>query len=252
MKSFNLNYRQKFDSKLSEIKSEHAIQKRIKTQNFSKCNNDSIKKNNFLKDQINKNKDIDKLKIINYVESSNVSSDSFDNSNKKFQEINQNKRIDSLSLLKDKNNEFNHDINSITSQNKNDINKNNDNDNVNNRIYMPPKRKSIQDNKYYYSNPMNLRPSLKVSNLEEIVKSQKLNKIMVKESDFFEKEFTFSYFIFCSCLTNHRKNKFKNLYSLIRFRKKILSENFLFQQHIINLLLIKKSGIYPHEIKNIM
>ena len=252
MKSFNLNYRQKFDSKLSEIKSEHAIQKRIKTQNFSKSNNDSIKKNNFLKDQINKNKDIDKLKIINYVESSNVSSDSFDNSNKKFQEINQNKRIDSLSLLKDKNNEFNHDINSITSQNKNDINKNNDNDNVNNRIYMPPKRKSIQDNKYDYSNPMNLRPSLKVSNLEEIVKSQKLNKIMVKESDFFEKEFTFSYFIFCSCLTNHRKNKFKNLYSLIRFRKKILSENFLFQQHIINLLLIKKSGIYPHEIKNIM
>ena len=98
MKSFNLNFHHKFDSKLDEIKSEQAAQTRIQTKNISKFNGDSIKNNNFLKEQVNKNIDIDKVKTIKYIESSNVSSDSFDNSNKKFQEINQNKRIDSLSL----------------------------------------------------------------------------------------------------------------------------------------------------------
>ena len=250
MKSFNLNFHHKFDSKLDEIKSEQAAQTRIQTKNISKFNDDSIKNNNFLKEQVNKNIDIDKVKTIKYIESSNVSSDSFDNSNKKFQEINQDKRIDSLSLLKDKNNEFNHDMNSITPKNKNNISKSNNN--ANNRIYMPPKRKTMEDNNYNACNGRHVRPSFKISNLEEIVKAQKLNKNMVQESEYFEKEFTFSYFIFCSCLRNHKKNKIKNLYSLINFRKKILSENFLFQQHIINLLLVKKSGIDPHEIKNIM
>ena len=249
MKSFNLKFHYNLDNILTEIKSENEIKKRIQTKNSIHFNNDSIKKNNFLKEQINNNKDIDidKNKTIKNEESSKVLSDSFDNSNK---EINQNKRLDSLSLLKDKNNEFNHDMNSITSKNKNDISKNNDN--VNNRIYMPPKRKSHEDNNSHHHSRRFRRPSFQISNLEEIVKSQKLNKNMIQESGYFENEFTFCYFIFCSCLKKHKKNKFKNLYSLSRFRKKILSENFLFQQHVINLLLVKKSGINPHEIKNIM
>lgn len=177
MKSFNLNFHHKLDNKLTEIKSEYAARERIQSKSLSKFGNESIKKNNYLKEQINKNVDIDKMKTLKYVESSNVSSDSFDNSNKKFQEINQNKRIDSLSLLKDKNNEFNHDINSITSKDKNNASKSNNN--VNNKIYMPPKRKTIEDNNNNdsnYNKRIYLRPSFKMSNLEEIVKSQKLNK----------------------------------------------------------------------------
>ena len=251
MKSFNLKFHYNLDNQLTEIKSENEIQKRIQTKNSLNFNNDSIKNNNFLKEQINKNKDIDidKNNTLKNEESSKVFSDSFDNSNK---EINQNKRIDSLSLLKDKNNEFNQDMNSITSKNKNDINKNNDN--ANNRIYMPPKRKSNKSNIYHHHHYSRRyrRPSFQISNLEEIVKRQKLNKKMIQESGYFENEFTFCYFIFCSCLKNHKKIKFKNLYSLSSFRKKILSENFLFQQHVINLMLVKKSGIDPHEIKNIM
>ena len=177
MKSFNLNFHHKLDNKLTEIKSEYAARERIQSKSLSKFGNESIKKNNYLKEQINKNVDIDKMKTLKYVESSNVSSDSFDNSNKKFQEINQNKRIDSLSLLKDKNSEFNHDMNSITSKDKNNVSKSNNN--VNNKIYMPPKRKTIEDNNNNdsnYNKRIYLRPSFKMSNLEEIVKSQQLNK----------------------------------------------------------------------------
>jgi hypothetical protein len=247
MKSFHLNFHHKIEHKLSEIKSENAIQKRIQTKSSTQFNNDSMKKNNYLKEEINKDIDLDKIKSIKNEESSNVSNDSFENSNK---EMNKNKRIDSLSLLKEKNSEYNYDMNSITSKNKNDITKNNDN--ANNNICIPPKRKSKVTNNYHNNKIMYRRPSFQISNLEEIVKTQKLNKNMIQESDYFEKKFTFSYFIFCSCLKNHKENKYKNLYSLINFRKKILSENFLFQQHIINLLLVKKSGIDPHEFKNIM
>ena len=73
---------------------------------------------------------------------------------------------------------------------------------------------------------------------------------MVKKSKYFEKEFSLFYNIWL--LNNKKKEEFKNLYSLISFRKNVLSENFIFRQHIINLLLGKKCGINPNEIKKLI
>ena len=92
----------------------------------------------------------------------------------------------------------------------------------------------------------------KNNNFEEVLKIQKLNKDMIKKSKIFEKEFTFFYYIIYKCFNNRKKENFKNLYSLISFRRKILSENFIFRQHIINLLLGKKCGINPNEIKKLI
>ena len=91
-----------------------------------------------------------------------------------------------------------------------------------------------------------------MNNLEEVLKTQKLNKDLVDKSTNFEKEFSFLYFLLCECYKNKRKKEFKTFYSLISFRKKILSENFIFHQYIINLLLGKKCGIDPHEIKHLV
>jgi hypothetical protein len=72
MKSFHLNFHHKIEHKLSEIKSENAIQKRIQTKSSTQFNNDSMKKNNYLKEEINKDIDLDKIKSIKNEESSNV------------------------------------------------------------------------------------------------------------------------------------------------------------------------------------
>ena len=75
---------------------------------------------------------------------------------------------------------------------------------------------------------------------------------MVHESNYFENKFSFFYYIVCSFYKKKKEEEFKNLYLLISFRKRLLSENFIFQQHIINLLLGKKCGINPNEIKHLV
>ena len=139
---------------------------------------------------------------------------------------------------------------------------NNKNNKIHNKnVNMPPRKKSVQILKKNNNNipkvPIkklseHLRPSFKKSNLEDLIKNQKLNKEMVVKSQNFEKEFSFFYYLLLGCLKKKKIEENKNLSSLIMFRKEILSENFIFHQHIINLLLGKKCGIDPQEIKYLM
>ena len=256
---FSLNYNVKnlLDIKINENKSE-CVAKKDKIISILH-NNNKVKKNNFLKNISNHFKKNEENK---YKDSPSISNESFDCSNKPINNINQ-KRLDSLDLLKGKNinttknnNELNSNINYI--QKKKKTIKNNDNISV-----TPKKQKSVhfkenfkneikivKKNKNFPHSTIN--PTLDLNNINEILGVQKLNKDMVKKSNYFEKQFSFFYYIFCAFFKNKRKEEIKNLYSLISFRKKILSENFIFHQHIINLLLGKKCGINHHEIKYLM
>ena len=66
--------------------------------------------------------------------------------------------------------------------------------------------------------------------------------------------FVFSFLDYILGIYSKNKNneQYKNLLLLVSFRRKILSENFIFHQHIINLLLGKKCGINPLEIRQVM
>ena len=241
----------------------------IKTFSRFKESNTQIKKNNYVKSTVNSS--IKKKEIIKYMNKSNISDESNDFSNIKIKEIeniNKEKRLDSIELLKEKNisstqnNELISEYNDITTKNIR-LSKLNTN---NNKINFPPKKQ--QKKKIVHFNEkitkannnklsQTVKPSHNIPELnQEIIKNQKLNKEMVKKSKYFEKEFSFiSYFIsyiLCMYLKNKKTDKYKNLSSLVSFRKKILSENFIFHQHIINLLLGKKCGINPNEIKYIM
>ena len=216
-----------------------------------------IRRNNYLDNIIKKNEKNEKNKN----SESNAYNDSFDYSNKVMKPI-QEKRMETLDLLKEKNinstqnNEltFNDDI-TKNIKIKNIINEENDS----NKISVPPKKtKSVQfkENNKEYKKKNNkiikahsIKSSVQLNNINEIFKIEKLNKDMVKKSNFFEQKFSFVYYLFC---VYKKREEFKNLYSLISFRKKILSENFIFQQHIINLILGEKCGITPQEIKHLL
>ena len=262
--SVNYDVYNPFKKKENESKSEYNAKKKIdKKTNFSKVKESQILKNNFFKSSINE--PFQKNEIINYVNSSNVSNENLDFSNKPINNINIEKRLDSIDILKEKNISSSHNndlisnLNNITANNhkKNKIESNNKN------IYGPPKkqksvkfRENVKENKIKkdkdFAETVNGNQSVKTNNFEEVLKIQKLNKDMVKKSKYFEKEFSLFYFIIYGCFNNKKKEEFKNLYSLISFRKKILSENFIFRQHIINLLLGKKCGINPNEIKKLI
>ena len=229
-----------------------------------------LKINNFFLDS--KNKSFNQNKDTKYLKSSSFSNNSLDYSNLKFKEsdnINNEKKIDSIDLIKNKNylsqnNVLNSKINNIINS-KNatartiNCNKSNNNFIISSKSQKPKKKSfhfgaNLKDGNNNFQNkkrkfPFKIRPTFKMNNLEEVLKTQKLNKDLVDKSTNFEKEFSFLYFLLCECYKNKRKKEFKTLYSLISFRKRILSENFIFHQYIINLLIGKKCGIDPHEIK---
>ena len=164
-----------------------------------------------------------------------------------------NQKLDSLNSIKEKNwnsyrnKKLNSDIGSQTTKNNKKKSKNNiNNTNINYKSHLFSNSYIFKDNHDF---TLKFRPSFKMSNLEEVLKNKKLNKDMLIRSKYFEKKFSLLYFLFC---TNQRKEDFKNLYSLVLFRRKILSENFIFHQYIINLLLGQKCGINPKEIKNLI
>ena len=278
--SLNLNSKNPLNKKTNdEIKSENERKTKIennKNNKYSKFGSVQLKINNFL---IDSKKTFNQNDNINYLKSSYISNDSsLDYSNANMKQIssiiNKEKKVDSLNLIRDKNiisnKNLKHDyipelynmpdknISEITLPTKKQNNKIN---NTNKEGNKPKKsfhfRETLKDGNIFHNKKRNrfqltLRPTFKMSNLEEMLKTQKLNKEMVHKSTNFEKEFSFFYFILCEFFNNKRKQDFKNLYSLISFRKKILSENFIFHQYIINLLLGKKCGIDPHEIKNLI
>jgi hypothetical protein len=232
---------------------------------FSIFKENKIKRNNYIRGSANSaSSDVNKNEIIKYMNKSNISNESYDFSNIKIKEldnINKEKRLDSIELLKEKNissaqnNELISEYTDITTKNiklsKLNTNKHN----------FPPKRnKTVRFNDNKTTNITRkknksqfVKPLPKVSNLnEEMKKNQKLNKEMVIISKHFEKEFSFLNYILNSCSKDKGKEKYKNLLSLVSFRRKILSENFIFQQHIINLLLGKKCDINPLEIRYII
>ena len=227
-------------------------------QNISKLKNNQVKKNNYFKSISSTFQKKDENK---YMDSSYVSNESFDNSNKHINNNINQKRLDSIDLLKEKNIQNNNDINSNINDDKTkNIQQKKKIININNNINVTPKKQKstqfkedVEGNKIKGKKKKSLvqtiNPENDLSNVNEILKIQKLNKEMVNKSNYFEKEFSFFYCIFCALFKNKRKDDIKNLYSLISFRKKILSENFIFNQHIINILLGKKCGIKPHEIK---
>ena len=265
MYSLNFNIQNNFDSKSKGNKSE---QNRNNKKNNLFNDNKEILKNNYFENAMNLsfNKNISK-----YLNKSNSSNDSFDYSNIKIKEINtlnKGKRVDTMQLLKEKNlNSEEINKNEIYSDLNDNITKKNDNDNdnmnkLNKNKKAPPRKKvvhfkeSFKENKIKGNLNKNLsqtaKPTYKMSNLDEILNSPKLNRKMVNKSKYFQKEFSFSFYLLCFCLKYKRKEEFENLSLLIQFRKKILSENFIFHQHIINLLLIQKCGINPSEIKYLM
>ena len=250
--SYNYNVNNQLDFNINENKSEYNAKYGLeKNQIDSKItDNNQIKINNFFN---NINSTFNKKEENKYVESSEISSESFDYSNKPVNNIIQGKRMDSLVLLKDKN------LKSLKKTNINDttinVQKLTKNIHNNNNINVAPKKKNpikieedIKDNKKEVKKKL----SFKFSNLKEILKIKKLNKDMVHESNYFENKFSFFYYIVCSFYKKKKEEEFKNLYLLISFRKRLLSENFIFQQHIINLLLGKKCGINPNEIKHLV
>ena len=230
--SFNLSYKNPLDSETKEFdseKNENLLKIQFKTEKYIK----KLKKNN-----------------TNNESSSNISNESF-----KMKKINLvNQKFNSLNNIKERNwnsyrnKELNSDISSQTTKNnkrmsKDDIN----NTNINYKSHLFANSGYIfKDNNNF---TLKFRPSFKMSNLEEVLKNKKINKDMLIRSKYFEKKFSLLYFLFC---TNKRKEDFKNLYSLVLFRRKILSENFIFHQYIINLLLGQKCGINPKEIKNLI
>ena len=234
--SFNLSFRNPLDSETKEFeseKNENLVNVQFKTQKYIK----KLKKNNS-----------------NSESSSNISNESFNNSSVKMKKLNLvNQKLDSLNSIKEKNwnsyrnKKLNSDIGSQTTKNnkvmsKNDIN----NTNINYKSHLFANSYIFKGNDNF---TLKFRPSFKMSNLEEVLKNKKLNKDMLVRSKYFEKKFSLLYFLFCA---NKRKEDFKNLYSLVLFRRKILSENFIFHQYIINLLLGQKCGINPKEIKNLI
>ena len=260
----SLNYNLHNNPFENEKKSENNTKKKFdKNTNFSKFKNTQIQINNYFKSSINK--PFQKKEIIKYMNSSKVSNESLDFSNKPINNINIEKRLDSIDILKEKNIISSHNNDLISNENDTTSKKNKRNkiESNNKNIHGPPKKQknvkfneNIKDNRIKKDNNFaefaNGNQSVKTNNFEEVLKIQKLNKDMVKKSKYFEKEFSFFYYIIYSCFNNKKKEEFKNLYSLISFRKKILSENFIFRQHIINLLLGKKCGISPDEIKKLI
>ena len=242
LNSLNLSYKNPLDTETNDNQSE-------KKENSSKHLNVQLKTENFIINS--KNSQVTK----NYTfqeSSSNLSNESFDYSNIKMKELNfLNKKCDTLNTIKEKN--WNSNLNKgsnleasfLNSKinkkiSKADIN----NSNLNRKSFLFSNNSNyILNNKNY---TLKFRPSFKMSNLEEILKNKKINKNILIKSKYFENKFSFLYFLFCS---NKRKEEFQNLYSLVLFRKKILSENFIFHQYIINLLIGKKCGIGPKEIK---
>ena len=234
--SFNLSFRNPLDSETKEFeseKNENLVGVQFKTEKYIK----KLKKNTSSSES-----------------SSNISNESFNNSSVKMKKLNLvNQKLDSLNSIKEKNwnsyrnKKLNSDIGSQTTKNnkvmsKNDIN----NTNINYKSHLFANSYIFKGNDNF---TLKFRPSFKMSNLEEVLKNKKLNKDMLVRSKYFEKKFSLLYFLFCA---SKRKEDFKNLYSLVLFRRKILSENFIFHQYIINLLLGQKCGINPKEIKNLI
>ena len=267
--SLNLNTHSPLNSKMNENINDSQEKNELgknKTLNFSKFKaNNQLNKNIILKSS--KKKLNGKKEIKTYIDSSNLSINSIDNSIikiKQTKEINKEKELGSIDLLKEKNLSFQNNkkkpyFSNYTFKNNHTLSKFYKSKKTNS----PPRKSifqflknfkrnnhhnhTIKDSNKFFSKTV--KPSIKNSNLDEAIRSQKLNKEMVHKSEYFEKEFSFFYYLLCGCSRIKRKKEFKNLSALTSFRKKILSENFIFQQHIINLLLGIKCGINPQEIK---
>ena len=245
--SLNFSYKNPLDTEIKEINKEKSIQ----SNKLSKLGIVELKKNNFL---INTNDSTLKNNYIFHKNSSN-NNESFDYSNLKIKEINGiNDNFESLNFIKEK--EWNSNINKkivykiglLTSKFQHKISKTDGKKtNANKKSFHFPNT----DYKINHCNNFSLkvRPTFKMSNLEELLTKQKLNKDILTGSKLIENKFSFLNYILC---LNKRKEEFKNLYSLVLFRRKILSENFIFHQYIINLLIGKKCGINPKEIKNLV
>ena len=264
--SFNSNIQNLINNKLKDNKSEGYSKKNF--VQFSKFKDkDLIKKNNFFRNSM---KEVfKKNEVAKSMNSSNKYNESLDFSNKPMNNLNREKPLDSIDILKEKNisSTQNNELISYTNDTPKNLKKvKKIKINNNNNINGPPKRqrtvqfilnKKEQDHKTIkrrsISHTITGNFSFKSNNFDEMIKTQKLNKEMIDKSEYFEKEFTFYNYIKYSCLRKKkREDSFHNLYALISFRKKIVSENFIFHQHIINLLLGKKCGINPNEIKNII
>lgn len=265
--SFNSNIKNHMDKKFKDNKSEaYAKKDDDNKQIFSKFkgNNIIIQRNNYFKTSMNNV--FKKAEAVKSINSSSVSNESLDFSNKPINNINVEKRLDSIDVLKEKNisSTQNNELISNTNDTPKNLHKiNKIKGNNNNNINCPPKRQKVVQFKEYAKEPehkilknknfthtISINQSFRTNNLDDMLKVQKLNKDMINKSSYFEKEFSFLNYIY-ACFKKKRKEDFQNLYSLISFRKKILSENFIFHQHIINLLLSKKCGINPNEIKHL-
>jgi hypothetical protein len=273
--NLNLNIQGSEDIKSNGNKSNSNVINKYDKNNihsFSKFKDNisktSIKKNNYIKDLINS--DANHNEIVKYINTSNESDESNDFSNIKMRElenINKEKRLDTIELLKEKNlsskekNELISEYSDINSKNKNlsklTTNKHNFPPKKNQKVHFKDdnnkNNKDIPKITIKRTKTQDLKRLPKMSNLnDEMKKTQKLNKEMVNISKHFHQEFSFFDYILRIYSKKKHNDQYKNLLSLVSFRRKILSENFIFQQHIINLLLGKKCGINPLEIRYII
>ena len=261
--SLNYNVPNPVISKKFGNKSEFNAKKSLQNKSiFSKFKDNIIKKNNYFPKTLSGACQTNE--IIKYINSSNHSNESLDFSNKPINNMNTEKRLDSIDILKEKNmcsTQINELISNSNKTPQNFLNINSKRNNKSNIDNPPKKVKSVQFNenvKDKKKRPENNKIiNQKQSNIlddndDRIFKIQKLNKDMIKKSDYFQKQFTFFVYIFKICFKIKKKEESQNLYSLISFRRKTVSENFIFHQHIINLILGTKCGINPNEIKKLI